>query len=175
MRGQEEDKHMAQENTAPTAPEASAPSAPPADPFGALATQIESRPPLQIEEVPPTAHSRYLYWIVGGLCALTIGLAEVGILLRSDVSGDAPPAPPEVLQTLQNDACATRMTQLMDGVAAYTAKKGSPPQSLAVLYPDFIGFQPIDPAVNQPYGYEVIGESVSITCPSAALAGAPPA
>ncbi|MDX2167441.1 MAG: hypothetical protein SF182_10275 [Deltaproteobacteria bacterium] len=148
---------------------------PPDDPFGALATQIEERPQQQIEEAPQTANSRYLYWIVGGLCALTIGLAEVGILLRSDVASQAPPAPPEVLQTMQNDACAIQMARLMDGVAAYTAKHGAPPQSLAALYPDFIAFQPIDPAVNQPYGYEVVGESVSITCPSAAVAGAPPA
>jgi hypothetical protein len=170
---------MEHDSTAPAAPAPADPAAParaPADdPFGALATQIEERPALQIEEVPRTAHSRYLYFIVGGLCMLTIGLAEVGILLRSDLPTEAPPAPPEVLQTLQNDACAARMAKLMDGVAAYTAKTGSVPQSLSVLYPDFISFEPIDPAVNQPYGYEVIGESVSITCPSAASGGAPPA
>lgn len=158
-------------------PPKDSPAAPaaPADPFAALATEIESRPPLQIEEVPQTAKSRYLYWIAGGLCAFTIGLAEVGILLHSDRSPAPPVAPREVLETLQDDACAARMAKLMDGVAAYTAKTGSVPQSLSVLYPDYIAFEPIDPAVNQPYGYAVIGESVSITCPSAGLAGAPPA
>jgi hypothetical protein len=160
---------MAPESPAPMMPE---------DPFSALANQIEQRPALTVEEAPQTKSSKHLYWIIGGLCALTIGAAEVGILLQSDASRDAPPAPVEVLQTIQNDACATRMKALMDGVAAYLAKTGTMPTSLTVLYPDFIAFQPIDPAVNQPYGYEVVGESVSITCPSAATSGAaaaPPA
>lgn len=147
----------------------------PDDPFGSLASEIEQRPALTVEEAPQTKSSKHLYWIIGGLCALTIGAAEVGILMQGDGSRDAPLAPPEVLQTIQNDACAGRMKALMDGVAAYVAKTGSMPTSLTVLYPDFIAFQPIDPAVNQPYGYEVVGESVSITCPSATTSGAPAA
>lgn len=142
---------------------------PPEDPFMSLAAEISERPALEVEQAPQTKSSRHLYWLIGGLCALTLGVAEVGILMRSDATQDAPQAPPEVLQAMQNDTCATRMNALMDGVAAYMAKTGSMPQSLAVLYPDFIGFQPIDPAVNQPYGYEVAGESVAITCPSGAL------
>ncbi len=157
---------MAQEQSAEVTPK---------DPFSTLASAIEERPALEVEQGPQTKSSRHVYWLIGGLCALTVGIAEVGILVRSDATHDAPPPPVAVLQTVQSDACATRITALMNGVSAYMAKTGSAPQSLAVLYPNYIGFQPIDPAVNQPYGYEVVSQSVTITCPSGGQAAAPPA
>jgi hypothetical protein len=139
------------------------------DPFGSLATQIEDRPHPATEQGPQTASSRHIYWLIGGLCALTVGVAEVGILMRSDASSDAPAPPPAVVQRLQSDTCATRMTVIMDGVIAYKAKTGAAPTSLTALYPNYIPFEPTDPAVNKPYGYEVLGESVTLTCPSAAM------
>ena len=144
-----------------------------ASPFSALASEIEARPPLAVEEVPETKSGRHLYWMIGALCALTIGVAEVGILMlgtpnAQPVSSAAPPAG-------EGDACARRVAALMEGIAAYTTRTGRAPATLDALYPDFIGFEPIDPAVNEPYGYEVLGQAVSITCPSAASgAGAAP-
>jgi hypothetical protein len=149
--------------------------APPAerkDPFGALANEIETRPTAEIDEAPDTRAARHIYWMIGGLCALTIGVAEIGILLHGDGVGDAPPIPPALEKRLQSDACASRMTVVMDGIMAYKAETGAPPQSLAALYPRYITFQPIDPAVQEPYGYEVRGESITLTCPSAAMSGA---
>lgn len=140
-----------------------------------LATAIEERPPLEVEEAPQTRSSRHLYWLIGGLCALTIGVAEVGILTRSSAP-DAPAPPPAVLEAFEHDPCAARMSAIMGAVGAYTNAHGSPPPSLAVLNPDYLGFAPIDPVSNQPYGYQVIGESVSLFCPSAELnPGAAPA
>ena len=134
-----------------------------------LATAIEERPPLDVEEAPQTRSSRHLYWLIGLLCALTIGIAEVGILTRGNAP-DAPAPPPAVLEAFQNDPCAARMGAIMGAIAAYTNAHGSPPPTLAVLNPDYLTFAPIDPVSNQPYGYQVIGESVSVFCPSAALA-----
>jgi hypothetical protein len=148
---------------------------PSADPFhaslGTLTGEIESRPAIEIEVAPQTRSSRHLYWMIGALCALTIGAAEIGILIRGD-SLAAPAPPPEVVAAYQQDPCATRLTAVMDAIAAYTAQHGRPPASLGVLHPGFLAFAPIDPAVNQPYGYEVNGESVALSCPSAAQ-GAP--
>lgn len=131
-----------------------------------LATAIEERPPLDVEEAPQTRGSRHLYWLIGVLCALTIGIAEVGVLTHGGTA-DAPAPPPEMLAAFENDPCAARMGAVVAAVAAYTNTHGSPPPNLAVLNPDFLAFAPIDPVSNQPYGYRVIGESVSVSCPSA--------
>ncbi len=140
-----------------------------ADRIESLATAIEERPPVDIEEAPQTRSSRHLYWLIGALCALTIGVAEVGILTRS-TAPDAPPPPPAVLEAFEQDPCAARMGAIMVAIAAYTNAHGSPPPSLAVLNPNYLTVAPIDPVSNQPYGYQVIGESVSLFCPSAELA-----
>ena len=58
------------------------------------------------------------------------------------------------------------MTAIMDAITAYTAAHGGPPPSLAVLNPEYLSFAPIDPASNQPYDYQVVGESVTLSCPS---------
>lgn len=139
------------------------------DPFrssvDSLASQIEERPPLEIDEAPQTRSSRHLYWMIGALCALTIGIAEIGILMRGE-SLEAPAPPPEVLAAVEQDPCAARLTAIMDGIAAYVAQNGKPPATLDVLHPTFLPFAPVDPATNQPYGYEINGESVALTCPS---------
>lgn len=137
-----------------------------------LASEIEGRPALEVEQAPQTRSARHVYWLIGVLCALTIGAAEIGILMRGEVV-DAPPPPPAVLASYEQDPCAMRMSAIMDGIAAYMAQHGKPPTSLEALHPTFLPFAPIDPAVNQPYGYEVNGESVAISCPSAEIA--PPA
>jgi len=129
-----------------------------------LATAIEERPGIEVDEVPPTRSSRHLYWMVGGLCALIIGIAEVGILLRGNML-DAPAPPPEVRAIYEHDPCAARMAAVMDALTAYRLARGKPPSALTALYPDYLAFPPVDPATNQPYGYEVIGESISLTCP----------
>lgn len=131
-----------------------------------LATAIEERPPLEIETAPPTTSSRRLYWLIGGLCALTIGAAEIGILMHADRLG-APPAPPEVLAAVQADPCAPRLMQIMDAIARYRREHGGPPPTLAELQPTYLSFAPIDPVTNQPYAYAVIGESISLSCPTA--------
>lgn len=107
--------------------------------------------------------------MIGGLYAVTIAIAEVGILASGQRLG-APPPPPEVLAALESDPCALRMMKIMTAIEIYRARHGSPPPSLAVLHPKYLDFVPIDPAANRPYGYQLSGESVVLTCPSAAAA-----
>ena len=133
-----------------------------------LATAIEERPPVDVEEAPETRSSRHIYWLIGGLCALTIGVAEIGVLARGESAG-APPPPAEVVAKYENAPCATRMAEIMKAVSAYTDSHGGPPPNLTVLTPDYLASPAIDPASNQPYGYQVSGEEVSVSCPSAAL------
>lgn len=147
------------------------PAPPPAhdDPFQTsveqLASAIEERPPVEVEESPQTRSSRQLYWLIGGLCALTIGAAEIGILLHG--GADAPAPPPEVVALIEQDPCTARMVEIMDAVAAYTAAHGAPPAALADLHPSHLPFVPVDPVSRREYSYEVIGESVSLSCPPA--------
>jgi hypothetical protein len=134
--------------------------------LGTLANAIEELPPVDVEAIPAARSARHVYWLIGALCALTIGVAEVGLVMR----GDAPPAPAPptaVAEAFQNDRCAQRMIQIMQAINAYSAQHGSPPPALAALQPDYLPFAPIDPTTNQPYGYEVIGAAVSLSCPSA--------
>lgn len=149
---------------------------PQSDPFGSqlenLATAIEGRPAIDVEQAPETGRSRQIYWLIGGLCALTIGIAEIGILARGESVG-APPPPAELMARVESDPCATRTAAFMKAVSAYAEAHGEPPPNLAVLTPDYIAFPPIDPTSNLPFSYQVVGESVSITCPSAAPSAAP--
>lgn len=154
---------MAQDRSAPAGSK---------DALSALATEIEERQPLEVEEGPRTRTTRHVYWLIGGVCALIVGVVEVSILMGSVASADAPPPPPVVMEQIQNDTCASRMSAVMNGILAYEAKTGARPPTLAALYPEFIAFQPIDPAANQPYGYAVMGESITLTCPSAAVTAA---
>lgn len=129
-----------------------------------LATAIEDRAPLVIEEVPETLPRRGLYWIAGGLCALLIGAAEVGILMQVERSeaaraaAAARPLPPTA-------PCAERLTAIMDAIDAYAAVRGAPPPNLEILHPAFLAFAPVDPARNAPYAYRVTAEGISLACP----------
>lgn len=140
------------------------------DPFqrslDSLTTAVESRPAIEVEEAPPTRSSSHLYWLVGGLCLLTIGVAEVGFRLRGDGAG-APPAPAEVLAVYEQDPCARRTAAIMDAITAYTRRHGALPPTLAALAPEFLPQPPIDADTGRPFGYEVLGDAVSLTCPSA--------
>lgn len=145
----------------------------PRDPFGSriedLAAAIEERPPVEVEQAPPTRSRRHVYWLIGAICAVAIGVAEVAILARS-TTPDAPPPPPDMLAAYENDPCGARMSTIMSAVSAYTRAHGVPPPNLEMLTPEYLAFTPIDPAVNKPYGYEAIGQSVSLSCPSAGTA-----
>lgn len=151
------------------------PEAQPSDPFQAsldrLAVAVETRPPPVVDEVPPT-RSGLVYWVVGGLCALAIGATQVVIVLRGDVAA-APPLAAQVAAVYEQDPCARRVAGIMDAIAAYTRQHGRLPPTLAALAPEFLPQPPIDAATQQPFGYEVLGDAVSLTCPSAAPA--PPA
>jgi hypothetical protein len=130
---------------------------------------IEDQPASDVAEGSQTRNSRYLYWLIGALCALTIGIAEVGILARSSTA-DVPVSPSAMQAAFERDPCAGRMRAIMAAIAAYTNTHGSPPSTLAALHPDYLAFEPIDAVSNQPYGYRVVGESVSVSCPGAGLA-----
>ena len=136
-----------------------------------LAAAFEELPRPVVETGPQTRKNRHVYWLIGSLCALTIGVAEVVVLARSD-QVDVPTPPPAVLAAYQNDPCATRMAAIMNAISAYTSQLGSPPPSLAALYPAYLNFTPVDPVSKQPYGYEVMGSSVSLSCPSGSSAAA---
>ena len=129
-----------------------------------LAGAIEERAPLVVEEVPETLPRRGLYWIAGGLCALLIGAAEVGILMQVErsetarASAAARPVPATA-------PCAERLTAIMAAIDAYAAVRGTPPPNLEILHPAFLAFAPVDPAHNAPYRYEVTGEGISLACP----------
>ncbi|MGH7786288.1 MAG: hypothetical protein ACRERC_05440 [Candidatus Binatia bacterium] len=152
------------------------PEMPRSDPFQAsldsLTTAVESRPPIVVEEAPPTRGASHLYWLIGGLCVLTIGAAEMAILVRGDVA-TAPPVAAEVVAVYEQDPCARRVAGIMDAITAYARRHGRLPPTLAALAPEFLPQPPIDAVTQQPFGYEVIGDAVSLTCPSAVPA--PPA
>jgi hypothetical protein len=60
-----------------------------------------------------------------------------------------------------------------DAITAYSRQHGALPPTLAALAPEFLPQAPLDAATRQPFGYEVIGDAVSLTCPS--VEPAPPA
>jgi hypothetical protein len=132
-----------------------------------LATAVEERPPIPVETGPATRSNRHVYWLIGALCALTIGAAEVGILVNG-APPDVAAAPARVVSDYQADQCATRTAAIMEAISRYTAQHGGRPPSLAALYPGYLTFAPVDPVSNEPYDYATVGESVSLTCPSAA-------
>lgn len=156
-----------------------APSSPALPPTGddfhagveSLATAIEQREPLTVEEAPATRPRRQLYWMVAGACALLIGLAEAAILLHDPGPG-VPPADAAVTAMLDADPCAQRLNAIMQAIDAYVAARGALPPSLDALHPDFLAFPPVDPLSQAPYGYAVAGEGVTLSCPSAPAGGA---
>lgn len=147
----------------------------PQDPFrqsiGQLATAIEDRPLQQVDEAPQTHSNRQVYWLIAGLCAVVIAAVEVGVMMRSDAA-DVPAPPPQVESALQNNSCLARTRAIVNAVGRYADAHGGPPPTLATLGPQYLPFAPIDPASNQPLGYQVIGESVTVSCPSAARGAA---
>lgn len=136
----------------------------------ALASAFEQRPPLVVVEAPQTIQRRSVYWLIGGLLALVIGVAEAAILLH-DPAPAAPAAPAETTALLDNDPCVQRLTAILAAVDAYAAARGTLPPNLDALHPEFLAFRPIDPQANAPYGYEVADEGVTLTCPSAVSDG----
>jgi hypothetical protein len=71
----------------------------------------------------------------------------------------------EMTAELQNDPCNARLAQLLNAIAAYTAAHGDPPADLSALQPEYVAFEPVDPVSNQPYRYQTLGQSVSLSCP----------
>lgn len=147
---------------------------PPTGEFGSdirsLASAIERRPEVAVEEAPKTISHRKLYWFMAALCAVAIGVVEVGILARSDAP-EAPPPPAAVVAVLENDACAQRLAATLAAVDAYRATRGDLPPSLEALSPSFLAVQPVDPVGKLPLAYERDGEGVAISCPSGATGG----
>jgi hypothetical protein len=138
-----------------------------------LSTTIAQLPAIEIETPAEPPRSKRAYWIVAVLCALSVGAAEVGIVARDPTSDMATP-PAAVVEAFENDPCAQRVAAIMNALAAYNTDHGSPPPALAALHPQYLPFVPIDPATNQPYGYEVIGGSVSVSCPRVVPAASEP-
>jgi hypothetical protein len=155
----------------------SAPGAPPfaalACEFRALASAIEQRPVPVVKAIDPHPH-RHLHWLAGGVCLLAIGGLTTALAVRMVAPPEPDAVSPAVRQVLQDDTCAARVTALANAVAAYRAKTGVVPPSLAALYPEFVGFAPVDPASQEPYGYEIVGDLVSIRCPATRPAAASP-
>ena len=140
----------------------------PQDPFrqsiGQLATAIEERPAQEVDVAPKTHSNRQVYWLIGGLCAAVVAAIEIGMMVRGD-SADAPTPPPQVESALQNNACLARTRAVVNAVGRYAEAHGGPPPSLNALGSQYLPFAPIDPATNQPLVYQVVGESVTVSCP----------
>lgn len=130
-----------------------------------LASAIEQLPPVDVPTVPHTeTRPRRIYWAIAAVCALSVGTAEVGLLLHG-TQPSLPAVPAEVEAAYRNDPCALRTAAIMDAIAAYAAEHGEPPAALAALRPAYLDFEPVDPVSQQPYGYQVLGGAVSLMCP----------
>lgn len=130
---------------------------------GELASAIEQRPAIEIETVPEPPRRQHRYWAVALLAVLTIAVS-IGVLLSAPPA-EIPGAPAAVTTALAQHPCGEAMTSIMSAIALYTAEHGAPPAELAALHPQYLAFPPVDPATREPYGYDVIGASVSLACP----------
>lgn len=128
-----------------------------------LATAIEERPPLVVDEAPETRTLRQLYVAIAAVGALAI--AAFSIFIMTYTPPAEPLIPPEMTAELQNDPCNARLAQILNAIAAYTAAHGEPPTELSALQPDYVSFEPVDPVTHQPYRYQTLGQSVSLACP----------
>ena len=128
-----------------------------------LATAIEERPPLVVDEAPETRSLAQLYIVIAALGTLAVAAAALFMVVHTPAP--EPLIPPEMTAELQNDPCNARLAQLLNAIAAYTAAHGDPPAELSALQPEYVAFEPVDPVSNQPYRYQTLGQSVALSCP----------
>lgn len=111
---------------------------------------------------------------IGTLLVVGLVVAVVAMSLRS---GDPPdlnlePAAAAPAASQPDTGCAARLPSIMDAVIAYQAAHGAPPESLSALYPEFLPFAPGAGDAPASYGYRVLGETISLSCPHPETASA---
>jgi hypothetical protein len=124
-------------------------------------------------EDPPAA-PRTGFDIIGTLLVVVLVVAVVAFSLRG---GDQPdvnvePAAAAAAASQPDLSCAARLPSIMDAVIAYQAAHGAPPESLSALYPEFLPFAPGAGDAPASYGYRVLGETISLSCPHPETASA---
>lgn len=153
----------------PHPPDASAAAAvPAADPWQALAAEVERRTPLPLLVEPPPRRRGVLVWSLALCCALGIGAAGIGLRQPGGRADAGPPPLPAEATELLDARCAEQVAVLLAGVQRYAARGDGPPPTLEALFPDYLPAPPVDPDSGAPFGYQVMGDAVSITCPDGA-------
>lgn len=138
-----------------------------------LTEEVKKRPWIEVEDGVAPRDSRPVLWVIAGvigfalsLAALVVAVREGGIPFSGEGAATAT-SPAEIVSGMPNDGCTARLGEILHAIAAYADAHGGPPITLEALHPQFLPFPPVDPDSQRPYEYAIVGDAISLSCPTA--------